>query len=51
MHLYAPIDFDGQIGIVVDVPPEVYELLRLVVHMPRCLYAARGGGLQHPLLA
>ena len=24
---YAPIDLDGQVGIVVDVPPEVYELV------------------------
>ena len=29
---YAPIDLDGQVGIVVDVPPKVYELVRLVVH-------------------
>ena len=36
---YAPIDLDGQVGIVVDVPPEVYELVRLVVHLARCLYA------------
>ena len=34
---YAPIDLDGQVGIVVDVPPEVYELVRLVVHLARCL--------------
>ena len=31
---YAPVDLDGQFGIiVVDVPPEVYELIRLVVDM------------------
>ena len=28
---YAPVDLDGQIGIVVDVPPEVYKLVRLNV--------------------
>ena len=32
---YAPVDLDGQVGIVVDVPPEVYELVRLVVHLVR----------------
>ena len=37
---YAPIDLDLQVGIVVDVLPEVYELLRLVVRLARCLYAA-----------
>ena len=35
---YAPIDLDEQVGIVVDVPPEVYGLFRLVVHLARCLY-------------
>ena len=28
---YALIDLDGQLSIVVDVPSEVYELVRLVV--------------------
>ena len=42
---YAPIDPDGQDGIVVDVPPEVYELLCLVVNLARCLYAECGDGL------
>ena len=27
---YAPIDLDGQVGVVVDVPPEVYEIVRLL---------------------
>ena len=36
---YEPVDLDGQVGIVVDVSPEVYELVRLVVHLARCLYA------------
>ena len=48
---YAPIDLDRQVGIVVDVPPEVYELVRLVVHLARYLYAEYGGGLRHPLRA
>ena len=48
---YAPTDLDRQVGIVVDVPPEVYKLVRLVVHLARCLYAEWGGGLRHPLRA
>ena len=48
---FAPIDLDGQIGIVVDVPPEVYELVRLVVHLACCIYAECGGRLRHPLRA
>ena len=48
---YAPIDLDGQVSIAADVPPEVYELVRLVVHLARCFYAECGGGLQHPLRA
>ena len=46
---YAPVDLDGRVGIVVDVPPEVYKLVRLVAHLARCLYAEYGGGLRHPL--
>ena len=46
---FAPIDLDGQIGIVVDVPPEVYELVRSVVHLACCIYAECGGRLRHPL--
>ena len=45
---YAPIDLDGQVSIAVDVPPEVYELVRLV-DLARCLYAECSGGLRHPL--
>ena len=37
---HAPIGLDGHIGIVVDVPPEVYELVYLVVHLAHCLYYA-----------
>ena len=48
---YAPVDLDRQVGVVVDVPPEVYKLVRLVVHLARCLYAEYGGGLRHPLRA
>ena len=48
---YTPVDLDGQVGIVVDVSPEVYKLVRLVVHLARCLYAEGGGGLRHPLRA
>ena len=38
----------GQVGIVVDVPPEVDKLVRLL-HLARCLYAEYDGGLRHPL--
>ena len=27
------LDLDGQVGVVVEVPPEVYKLARLVVHL------------------
>ena len=33
---HAPVDLDGQVSIVIDVPPEVYELVRLVVHLSGC---------------
>ena len=35
MRCDAPIVLDGQVGIVVDVPPEVIELIRLVVRLAR----------------
>ena len=41
---YAPADFDGQVGVVLDVSPEVYELVRLVVPLAGCLYAEHGSG-------
>ena len=47
----TPVDLDGQVGIAVDVPPEVYKFARLVVHLARCLYAEYGGGLRYPLRA
>ena len=48
---YVPIDLDGLASFVVDIPPEVYELVRLVVHLARCLYAEYCDGLRHPLRA
>ena len=30
---YAPVDLDRQVSVVVDVAPELYELIRLVVHL------------------
>ena len=42
---YAPVDLDGQVGIVVDIPPEVYELVRLVVHLVSCLCMAVDSGI------
>ena len=41
----ASVDLDGQGGVVVDVPREVYELVRLVVHLTSRLYAKYGGGI------
>ena len=32
-------DLDGQFGVVVDVPSEVYELMRLFVYLAGCLDA------------
>ena len=46
---YAPVDLDGQVGIVVDALPKVHKLVRLVIHLARCLYVEYGGGLRHPL--
>ena len=37
--VYAPIDLEGRINVVIDVPPEVYKLVRLVVRLVRCVYA------------
>ena len=48
---YAPVDLDGQVDILVDVSPEVYKLVRLVVRLTRCLYAECDGGLRRPLRA
>ena len=49
--VYRPVNLDGQDGIVINVPPEVYKLVRLVIHLARCLYAEYGGGLRHLLRA
>ena len=46
---YASVDLDGQVGIVVDVSPELYKLVRLVVHLARCLYAECSGGILHDI--
>ena len=47
----APVDLGGHIGVVVDIPRVIYELVRLVVYLARYLYAEYGGGLRHPLHA
>ena len=42
----APVHLGGQLDIiVVDVPPELCELVHLVVHLVGSLYAEYGGGL------
>ena len=45
---YTPVGRDGQVGIVIDVPLEVYELVLLTVHLACCPYTECGGGLRHP---
>ena len=50
-YVHAPVDFNGQVAILVNVSPEVYKLVHLVVHLARCLYAECGGELWHPLRA
>ena len=45
---YAPIDLDGQLGVVVNRPSEVYELVRLFVYLAGCLDAECGGGIRYP---
>ena len=47
---YAPVDLDGQVGVVVDVPPEVYENVHLFVYLVGSLDAECGGGIRHPLV-
>ena len=45
---YAPVILDGQVGVVVDVPPEVYEIVRLFVYLAGSPDAECGGGIRHP---
>ena len=39
MRCVRTVDLDGQVSVVFDVLPEVYELVRLVIHLVDCLYA------------
>ena len=48
---YAQVDLDGRVGNVVDISPEAYDLICLVVHLNDRLYAKNGCGLRHPLCA
>ena len=45
----APVDLDGRVGVVIDVPSEVYKLVRLVAHLDGCLLYCIPGRLP-PLL-
>ena len=45
---YAPVDLDGQVIVMVDVPPEVYEMVHLFLHLAGSLDAESGGGIRHP---
>ena len=47
---YAQVDLDGQVGIVVDVTPDLYEFVRLVVPLAGCFYTEYGDGLRHSLI-
>ena len=48
---YAPVDLDGQVSVMVDVSPEVYELVSLFVYLTGCLDAGYGSGIRLPLRA
>ena len=40
IHRRAPVlfqDLHGQVGVAIGVPPKVFELVRLVVHLDDCL--------------
>ena len=32
--MYTPVDFDGEFGVLVDMPPEVYEVMRFLYTWP-----------------
>ena len=49
--VYAPVGLDGQASVVVDVAPEVYEIVDLFVYPAGNLDAEYGDGIQHPPLA
>ena len=34
-----------QVGVVIDIPPDLYELIRLVVHLTDFLFGEYGGFL------
>ena len=49
---YTPVDLDRQVRTVVDVAPELYELVRFVVHQINSLYVEHGNRLcqsSHPV--
>ena len=46
---YAPVDLDGQVGVVVDVLPEVYEIASFLLYLVGSLGADSGSGIRHPL--
>lgn len=39
--------FGRQVGLVVDIPPEVNEIMHLGIHLAGCLDAESGGGTRH----
>ena len=49
--VYAPIDLDGQVGVLLNVFLEIYEVVRLVVQLAGRFYAEYGGDLRHSLRA
>ena len=48
---YVPLDLDRQVSNVVEVAPELNELVRLVVHLASSLHVEHGNRLRHPLRA
>ena len=45
----APVDLHEEVGVMIDDPPEVHELVRLVIHLAVCLYSEYGGRIRQPL--
>lgn len=45
--MYALVNFDGQIGVVVDVAPEEYEIMSSSVQLAGRLDSECGGGIGH----
>ena len=47
---YTPIDLDGQVGIVVDIPQSIQTRSFGCIHLDHFLFAECGGGLRIPFV-